>query len=139
MHTFMIAANDAGQRADKFLLKACPKLPKSLLYKAFRKRDIKCNGKRIPAETFLSAGDILQVYLPDDCFGAAQKTAATVLPKPEIVYEDEDIMLLKKPVYSPYTFDLLAPNRTRYFPSTSFSSKDCVYQTTAKKYIAYTL
>ena len=65
MHTFTIGANDAGQRADKFLLKACPKLPKSLLYKTFRKKDVKLGGKRIPPETFLQAGDELTVYLPD--------------------------------------------------------------------------
>ncbi|MBR6106457.1 MAG: RluA family pseudouridine synthase [Oscillospiraceae bacterium] len=106
MRTFVIGRNDAGQRADKFLLKACPNLPKSLLYKTFRKRDIKCSGKRIPAETFLREGDILQVYLPDDCFGVQQKPAAVQqLPMPEIAYEDENIVLLKKPVNLPVHAD----------------------------------
>ncbi len=105
MRTFEIGINDAGQRADKFLLKACPNLPKSLLYKTFRKRDVKCNGRRIPAETFLSAGDVVQVYLPDDCFGSAQKSPVRVLPMPEIVYEDADIVLLKKPVNLPVHAD----------------------------------
>ena len=106
MRTFQIGANDAGQRADKFLCKACPKLPKSLLYKTFRKKDVKCNGRRIPPETFLQAGDVLQVYLPDDCFGTAQKPKpAPVLPMPEIVYEDAEIALLKKPVNLPVHAD----------------------------------
>ena len=104
MRTFEIHENDAGQRADKFLLKACPALPKSLLYKTFRKRDVKCNGKRISAETFLSAGDVLAVYLPDDCFGEkAHEVAAAAMP--EIVYEDSNIMLLKKPVNLPVHAD----------------------------------
>lgn len=106
MHTLIIGANDAGQRADKFLLKACPKLPKSLLYKTFRKKDVKRNGKRIPAETFLSEGDTLTVYLPEEFFVSAQKTTPKKrLPKPEIVFENEQIALLKKPVNLPVHAD----------------------------------
>lgn len=106
MHTFEIGENDAGQRADKFLLKACPQLPKSLLYKTFRKKDVKRNGKRIPAETFLSAGDMLQVYLPDDVLAPKQKKISqTSLPAPEIVYENAQIALLKKPVNLPVHAD----------------------------------
>ncbi len=107
MHTFQIGANDAGQRADKFLVKACPHLPKSLLYKTFRKKDIKCNGKRIPAETFLQEGDVLTVYLPDDCFaGAPPKTKpAVMLPEPDVFYEDAQIAVLRKPVNLPVHAD----------------------------------
>ena len=106
MHTFTIGANDAGQRADKFLLKACPKLPKSLLYKTFRKKDVKLGGKRIPPETFLQAGDVLTVYLPDEFFAAAPKPQRiAVLPLPEIVYEDDNIALMKKPVDLPVHAD----------------------------------
>ena len=106
MHTFTIGANDAGQRADKFLLKACPKLPKSLLYKTFRKKDVKLGGKRIPPETFLQAGDELTVYLPDEYFAAAPKPQRiAALPLPEIVYEDDNIALMKKPVDLPVHAD----------------------------------
>ena len=107
MRTFTIGQNDAGQRADKFLLKACPALPKSLLYKTFRKKDIKCNGKRIPAETFLQEGDELAVYLPDDCFGDSQHSAKalTALPKPDIFYENDRIMIMRKPVNLPVHAD----------------------------------
>lgn len=106
MHTFTIGANDAGQRADKFLLKACPKLPKSLLYKTFRKKDVKCNGKRIAAETFLREGDCLQIYLPEEFFESERKTAPKKrLPHPEIFYEDAEIVLMKKPVNLPVHAD----------------------------------
>ncbi len=105
MQSFEIGKNDAGQRADKFLLKACPNLPKSLLYKTFRKKDVKCNGRRIPAETFLREGDVMQVYLPDNCFSGMQKAQVRTLPMPEIAYEDDDIVLLKKPVNLPVHAD----------------------------------
>lgn len=107
MHTFTIGANDAGQRADKFLLKACPKLPKSLLYKTFRKKDVKLNGKRIPQETFLQSGDVLTVYLPDEFFVSAKKAPPrrTHLPVPEIVYEDDNIAVMRKPLNLPVHAD----------------------------------
>ena len=46
MREFIINQNDAGQRVDKFLTKAVPKLPKNLLYKYLRLKRIKLNGKR---------------------------------------------------------------------------------------------
>lgn len=103
---FAIGANDAGQRADKFLLKAMRNLPPSLLYKTFRRRDVKLNGKRIPAETFLQAGDALCIFLPDDLAVPEKKpTAADGLPMPEIVYEDAQIVIMKKPVNLPVHAD----------------------------------
>ena len=106
MREFHIGVNDAGQRIDKFLRKACPKLPQSLLYKTFRKKDVKCNGKRVSAETFVAAGDTVQVYLPDDCFGeTVHAKQISALPLPEIAYEDDDIAILRKPVNLPVHAD----------------------------------
>ena len=53
MKTITIGTNDAGQRLDKFLIKTFPNLPKSMLYKSIRKKDIKCNGKRCEISTHL--------------------------------------------------------------------------------------
>lgn len=110
MHTFTIGTNDAGQRADKFLRKACPQLPTSLLYKTFRKKDVKCDGKRIPPETILHEGAVLQIYLPEDCFTekaepAARPKSAARLPKPDIIYEDAQIAVLRKPIGIPVHAD----------------------------------
>ncbi|MGN0573115.1 MAG: RluA family pseudouridine synthase, partial [Acutalibacteraceae bacterium] len=41
MKTFTISKNDAGQRLDKFITKAVPALPKSLMYKYIRTKRIK--------------------------------------------------------------------------------------------------
>lgn len=97
MHRFEIGENDAGQRADKFLRKAAPNLPQALLYKAFRRRDVKQNGRRIPPETFLQAGDVLEVYLPDDCFAPPQRAALRALPAPDYAYEDAQLAVMYKP------------------------------------------
>ncbi len=100
MKQITVKPNDAGQRLDKFLTKTFRLLPASMMYKAIRKKDIKRNGKRIAAEDKLEAGDVLSIYLPDDVlvqtapvyeFMHASKTLS-------IVYEDEHMMLLNKPV-----------------------------------------
>ena len=38
MREFVINANDSGQRIDKFISKAMPDMPKSMMYKLIRKR-----------------------------------------------------------------------------------------------------
>ena len=73
MKEFIIAANDSGQRVDKFLTKAAPLLPQSLLYKGIRTKRIKLNGKRCEISTRLEEGDRLQLYLKDEFFEKDEK------------------------------------------------------------------
>lgn len=98
MKEITIGANDAGQRLDKFLTKAYPNLPQSMLYKSIRKKDIKLNGKRCEISTRLQEGDRLTMYLKDEFFQTVPKEydflkAPTRL---SIVYEDENLLLLDK-------------------------------------------
>lgn len=44
MQEFIITGNDAGQRLDRFLGKAAPLLPASLMQKGIRTKNIKVNG-----------------------------------------------------------------------------------------------
>lgn len=98
MKSFLITANDAGQRVDKFLTKAAPLLPQSLLYKAIRKKDIKVGGKRCQISTRLAEGDLLEVYLKDEFFVPTDGTPAFmgVRGAVDVVFEDENILLLNK-------------------------------------------
>lgn len=99
MKSFVITENDANQRLDKFLQKAVPLLPKSLMYKSLRTKRIKLNGKRAEISTRLSVGDTVSLYLNDEFF-EADKQAYDFLAAPadiEPVYEDENILLVNKP------------------------------------------
>ncbi len=96
--TITIKANDAGQRVDKFFTKTYPNLPQSMLYKAIRKKDIKVNGKRCEISTRLNEGDEVFMFLHDDFLQQKEKEY-DFLKAPKIiniVYEDENIMLLDK-------------------------------------------
>ena len=101
MKEFTIGQNDAGQRLDRFLAKAVPLLPASLAQKYIRIKRIKCNGKRIDRDTRLQEGDVLQMYINDEFFDKPREDNAYLTvanPKLNIVYEDENILLVDKPV-----------------------------------------
>lgn len=98
MKSFTIQANDAGQRMDKFIAKAVPLLPKNLMYKYLRTKRIKCNGKRCEISTRLQEGDLVELYINDEFFEErADRLFLHAGPMVEIIYEDENILLVNKP------------------------------------------
>ena len=100
MRTLTIEKNDAGQRLDKFLTKRLPNLPQSLLYKYIRTKRIKRNGKRAQIADRLAQGDTIELYIHDDFFarGAPQYDFLRAAKKLDIVYEDDNLLLLNKKV-----------------------------------------
>lgn len=97
MHELKIGKNDAGQRLDKFITKALD-IPMSLLYKSIRMKKIKVNRKRAEISTKLVEGDTVQCFLSDEFFEKKtnENSLAKITPRLDIVYEDENIMLLNK-------------------------------------------
>ncbi len=99
MKEFTIGSNDAGQRLDRFLAKSVPLLPASLAQKYIRIKRIKLNGGRAERDTRLQAGDVLQLYINDEFFDAPREDNAfltVAAPRLNIVYEDENILLVDK-------------------------------------------
>lgn len=97
MKSFTVGKNDEGQRLDKFLSKAIPNLPKSLMYKYIRTKKIKLNGKKADISTRLVAGDIIEAYIKDEFFAQSPKLDFTHAPTDiSVVYEDENIILVDK-------------------------------------------
>jgi 23S rRNA pseudouridine955/2504/2580 synthase len=100
MRELIIEKNDAGQRLDKFLTKAIPSLPHSLLYKSLRTKKIKVNRKRAEPGQVLSEGDSVLLFLSEDLFSGAREKEAPSLSriktKLRVVYEDENLLLLDK-------------------------------------------
>ena len=74
MKEFIINRNDSGQRLDRFVLKAVPRLPQSMMYKAIRNKRIKINGKRAEISSRLCEGDTVQMYLNDEFFDSVTET-----------------------------------------------------------------
>lgn len=98
MREFIINENDAGQRIDKFIAKLMPRLPKSMLYKGLRKNCVKLNGRHVKdGSVFISESDRLQLYFKDEFF-EPEKEFKYTKPKLDIVYEDENILVINKAV-----------------------------------------
>ncbi|MBP3539236.1 MAG: RluA family pseudouridine synthase [Oscillospiraceae bacterium] len=99
MKELTVKQNDAGQRLDRFVGKAVPLLPESLLQKYIRLKRIKLNGKGAKRETRLQLGDVLQLYINDEFFEKPREENSYLKvgkPKLDIVYEDENILLADK-------------------------------------------
>lgn len=99
MREITIGKNDAGQRLDRFVSKSLPLLPPALLQKYIRLKRIKCNGARAQRDQRLQEGDILQLYINDEFFDKPREDNLFLTlfkPSLDIVYEDENLLLLNK-------------------------------------------
>jgi 23S rRNA pseudouridine955/2504/2580 synthase len=90
----IIGPNEAGQRCDKFLRKLLKDVPLSAIYKAFRKGDIKVNGKKVKEKYSILEGDSIEIrYIESK---EEKKTFQRVDNKLKITYEDENMILVEK-------------------------------------------
>lgn len=104
MSKLTITDDHAGQRLDNFLLSHLKGVPKTRIYKAIRKGEVRVNGGRVRAFYRLAIGDELR--LPP-LRQAAQKT---LIPPSEalmidlelrIIHEDAGLMIIDKPTGIP--------------------------------------
>ena len=99
MKEYTIGRNDAGQRLDRWLAKAVPLLPAPLAQKYIRLKRVKRNGRGAKRDDRLQEGDRLQLYINDEFFETPAPENAYLSvwqPKLEILYEDDQILLLNK-------------------------------------------
>ena len=99
MKELVISKENEGQRVDKFVRKYLNDAPLSFVYKTFRKKDVKVNGHWVNIDYILKKDDVLRIYVTDSQLLEFNK------PKPienvkfnhEIIYEDENILIVNKP------------------------------------------
>ena len=102
MKQFTAGENENGVRLSRFVESVTENLPRSLLYKSFRNKRIKVNGRRAEPDTRLCAGDVIELYINDELFPArpaAKKPAPRRQPPVAAVYEDDSIAVLYKPAH----------------------------------------
>ncbi len=97
---FIITSEESDQRIDRYLLKLLPHAKRVDIYKLFRKKDIKVNGKRVKESYMLNDGDIVYVYLKPHLFDKWKKSVSIsdTHYTLDIVYEDDDILVINKEV-----------------------------------------
>lgn len=90
---------EQGQRVDKFIRRWIKEAPLSFIYKMFRQKDVKINGKKAKIDQILAEGDVLDIYLKPDILEKFKKeyTPAPVKADFKIIYEDQNILVADKP------------------------------------------
>ena len=98
MKSFTVGKNDAGLRLDRFVTKAAPMLPATLLYKYIRLKRIKVDGKRAEINTRLALGSVVEMYINDEFFEpkSPKYDFMSASKSLDIVYEDENLLLADK-------------------------------------------
>ncbi|MCL2225283.1 MAG: RluA family pseudouridine synthase [Defluviitaleaceae bacterium] len=98
-----ITNENANRRLDKFLFAYLNNAPHSFVYKMLRKKRIKLNGKRAEGNELLQAGDELRFFLSEETLAGCRKARifATAKPLTGIIFEDENLLVVDKPVGLP--------------------------------------
>jgi len=103
MQTVEITSGNANRRLDKFLFQYLNTAPESFIYKMLRKKNITLNEAKAKGAEIIKAGDILQLYLADETIEKFRKVREIAEAKPlsGIVFEDEHLLVVNKPVGLP--------------------------------------
>lgn len=99
MYKVTVDKNSNGQRADKFIKKLLPLAPSSFIYKMFRKKDIKINGKKASENMMVYTGDEIEMFLYEDKVRQFQQEVniETLPIHFDVIFEDENILVVNKP------------------------------------------
>ncbi|WP_300408384.1 RluA family pseudouridine synthase [Lagierella sp.] len=99
MREIKVGVNDSKQRMDRFLNKYLPKAPKSLIQKYIRQKRIKLNKKRTKPDELIYEGDLIQFYIYDEVLEEYEEDKEALIydNNLDIVYEDENVILMNKP------------------------------------------
>ena len=103
MKSFTAGPNENGVRLSRSVEGVTKDMPRSMMYKAFRNKRIKVNGKRAEPDTRLNAGDLIELYINGEFFPVGKPAAKTAKPRRQppvtVVYEDENFAVLYKPAH----------------------------------------
>lgn len=103
MKSFTAGPNENGVRLNRFVESVTRQMPRSMMYKAFRNKRIKVNGKRADPDTRLSEGDLIELYINDEFFPATPVASKQKTPRRQpavnIIYEDDNFAVLYKPAH----------------------------------------
>lgn len=90
---FVVAADEAGTRIDRFLSDRNEELSRSYLQRLLKEQQITVNGKAVKANYKVQCADEVAVCVPD-------MTEPDIVPEDiplDIIYEDQDVLVVNKP------------------------------------------
>ncbi len=87
------SGKSSGLRIDKFLTEICPDYTRSFLQKLLKSELVEVNGKPVKSSYKTAAGDTVNFEVPE---AVEAEITAQEMPL-DILYEDEDVILINKP------------------------------------------
>lgn len=90
---YIVPEKSSGLRIDKFLTESCPDYTRSFLQKLLKSELVEVNGKPVKSSYKTAAGDTVTFEVPE---AVEAEITAQEIPL-DILYEDEDVILINKP------------------------------------------
>lgn len=90
---YIVPEKSSGLRIDKFLTESCPDYTRSFLQKLLKSELVEVNGKPVKSSYKTTAGDTVTFEVPE---AVEAEITAQEMPL-DILYEDEDVILINKP------------------------------------------
>ena len=82
-----------GLMLSQYLIQTAGDVPMWAIRETIKKRDVRIDGVRISGDVRVSEGQEIRVFWPKGVLSSEKKA----LPMPEIVFEDEHVLLVNKP------------------------------------------
>lgn len=106
MQKYIVDKGNEGQRLNKYIERILINASSSFVYKMLRKKNITLNGKKAEGKEVLKVNDEIVFFLSDETFikfstpntEKGKNADYPSLKRGEIVYEDEDVIIVHKPV-----------------------------------------
>ena len=109
MKEIIIGINEQGKRLDSFLKTYLKEASSSFIYKMLRKKNITLNDKKADGKEKLTQGDCVKIYFAEETLlkfignsssknDISYKEAFKRLGNLPVIYEDDNILLVNKPV-----------------------------------------
>lgn len=95
-----VDSDEAGQRVDNYLIKKLKGVPKSRIYKALRKGEVRVNKKRVSAQYRICADDCVRLPPIRQAVASNQFVATEGLSdylRSEIIWQNSGLLLVNKP------------------------------------------
>ena len=93
MITETVSAAEASQRIDKWVSEKVPDLTRSAVQKMISEGTVKVNGTTLAKNCRTNTGDIIDIVIPEPVVLSAEPENIPI----DIVYEDEDLLVVNKP------------------------------------------
>ncbi|MDR1697296.1 MAG: RluA family pseudouridine synthase [Erysipelotrichaceae bacterium] len=95
-----ISSQEQNLKLLSFVKKTLKMVPLSLIYRLFREKEIKVNGRPQKEEFVLTAGDVVRIFITENSLETLKNKTKEIKPQPfpyEIIYEDQNILIVNKP------------------------------------------